>query len=121
MIVEDPKYGAPLTQKDLAAAYIGKGDIYAAQDKYQEALEAYEQALRLNPGDERAFRGRKLMKDILFPPSPPPPAPYPASSSPYGYPGSQPEYVKQPAYQEPPTHPGQLRAGLPTQPQGFGP
>jgi hypothetical protein len=43
----------------LAAAHALHGDILAAQGRCSEALQAFDQALRLDPADARAFEGKK--------------------------------------------------------------
>lgn len=118
---EEQKHDEAITRNHiLAEAFTGKGELHEKEDEYEEALDAYEQALRLNPGDEKAFQGRKRMKELifLFPPKPPPPpgpypgSPYPYPESAYPYPaGSQPEYSGKQS-----TYPGQQGVGLPTQP-----
>ena len=50
---------------DLAAAYAGRGAVYATQEQYQRAIEDFHQAIRLEPDYAGAYNGRGIAYDIL--------------------------------------------------------
>jgi len=52
-------------ERDDALGHYNRGNALARQGRYAEALEAYEQALALAPGDEDAIHNRDLVRDLL--------------------------------------------------------
>ncbi len=49
----------------VAAIYELEGGIYYLQKKFKEAFDAYNLALKLNPGEAQAVRMRALLKSVL--------------------------------------------------------
>ncbi|MCU7960611.1 MAG: VWA domain-containing protein [gamma proteobacterium symbiont of Bathyaustriella thionipta] len=54
-----------LDKPDNADDWYNKGNAYARQNAYKEALAAYENALKQNPADEDAQYNKKLIEDLL--------------------------------------------------------
>ena len=52
-------------QLPTAAAHALRGNILAAQGRFDEALEAFESALKLDSQDVRALQGMKSCKEII--------------------------------------------------------
>lgn len=53
------------TPEASAAAYYNQGNAFFQQKKYQEAVDAYKNALRMNPGDEQAKFNYAYAKEFL--------------------------------------------------------